>query len=328
MSGISTESPQQVIVNDDGPDEFDVAMDAFASGTKPPADAMGAGAVDPNGAGNDDDTLPGSDQEAGVSEPAAGAAPPADDQSTTDDIWANAPPELKQAYEASQRDAEYRLNSIKGRLSASDRELARLRAAQQARQPEPSRTGNDNGGKNPFDPEAMTKLREEYGEIAGPLLDMMDALRGNVDQLKQPVAVIEQEQQLAQYNQQVEALEAQHPDWQTAFGNEAFPAWLEKQPAMVRSAIERNANSIVDGQEAAYVLDLFKRDIGAGSTPPPPPGQQQQDQNRLSERRQRQLEAGRDAASRSGQSATSGVPDDFDSAMDAYAAKADAGRKR
>lgn len=330
MSGNSTESATQDMISDDGPDEFDVAMDAFASGTEPPADnAAGHGGTDPNEGQGDDTQQPGSEQEAGVSEPAAGAAPPADSQST--DIWASAPEEYRTAFENYKRDSEYRQSSLKGRLSASDRELARLRASQQTQQPS-RQSGDDSGASDendPFNPQRMAQLREEYGEVAGPLLDMVDALKGNVDQLRAPVAVIEQEQQLAQYHNQVDALATKHPDWQTAFSNEAFPAWLEQQPALIRTAIERNANTIVDGEEAALVLDLFKRDIGAGQTPPPPtPQKDQQDQNRLSDRRQKQLEAGRDAAIRGGQAATAGVPDDYEAAQDYYAAKADADRKR
>jgi hypothetical protein len=76
MNGFSTESGAQEHVNDDAPDEFDLAMDSFASGQTPPADqAAGTEAADPNDTGSESGTPPGSGEEAGVSDQTAGAAP-------------------------------------------------------------------------------------------------------------------------------------------------------------------------------------------------------------------------------------------------------------
>jgi hypothetical protein len=329
MNGFSTESGAQEHVNDDAPDEFDLAMDSFASGQTPPADqAAGTEAADPNDTGSESGTPPGSGEEAGVSDQTAGAAPPVGDQSTSD-IWANAPAEYREAYEAFKRDSDYRLSATKGRLSAADRELARLRS-EQNRQPgiQQQQDGGKSSNENdPFNPEKLAQLREEYGDVAGPLVDAVEALKGDVDQLRRPVAEMEQGQHMARYQEQVDTLAIKHPDWETAFRHGGFAGWYEQQPQFIRQAIERNANEIVDGQEAALVLDLFKQSIGAGQQPPL--RQEQNDTNaRLSDRRARQLDAGRDAASRGGQSAAAGVPDDFDTAMEAYAAQADAGRKR
>ena len=329
MNGFSTESNTQEHANGDAPDEFDLAMDSFASGQTPPATtAAGIGAADPNDTGSKDETPPGSDQEAGVIPQAAGAAPPAGDQSN--DIWANAPPELRDAYDSLKRDSDYRLSAVKGRLSAADRELARLRS-EQNRQPDNQQQqggGPSSDQADPFNPEKLAQLREEYGEVAGPLVDAIEALKGSVDQMRAPVEQIEHERETAQYDAQVQLLAGKHPDWGTAFKRPEFVGWFEEQPQFIKAAIERNANFIVDGQEAATVLDLFKRDIGAAAPPPQSQTGQQQTDTRLSDRRARQLDAGRDAASRGGQSAAAGVPDDFDTAMEAYAAQADQGRKR
>lgn len=336
MSDNSTESaaPEHVVTDDSAPDEFDHAMDEFASGQTPPADqAAGGNAVDPNETGDHGDAPLGSDQEAGVSSTVAGAAPPAGDQST--DIWANAPAELRQAYQDLARDSQYRLNAVKGRLSAADRELDRLRREQQSRQPEPQLQGKNEptpeGDRNdPFNPDKLAQLREDYGEVAGPLVDMIEALKGNVDQLRKPVEQIGQERQIAESDAQAQLLASKHPDWQQVTNDDRFLGWYEAQPTFVKAALERNANTIVDGQEASFVLDLFKRDIGIGAQPQPVPAQQETGSTagRLSDRRQRQLDAARDAASNGGQPAAAGVPDDFDAAMDAYAAKADSARRR
>ena len=329
MSGLEQESGAPGQAASDGPDEFDLSMDEFASGKTPPADrAAGDKATDPDdGHKEQGDTPPGS-AEAGASTTAAGAAPLAGDQS--DDIWANAPEPLRNAYAAIQRDYEYKLSAAKGRLSAADRELDRLRREQQTRQTEP--TGSEGQGgqaanaDDPFNPQKLAQLREEYGEVAGPLVDMIDALKGKVDQIAQPVQQLQQSQSEAAAIAQVQTLQTRHPDWQQTVSDDRFRGWYEQQPQFIRTAIERNANGIVDGQEAAHVLDLYKQAIGAGS--PPPSQQQDTGQSRLSDKRQRQLDAARDAASGGGQAATAGIPDDFDAAMDAYAARADARGRR
>lgn len=328
---LSDAQGQAAVSTDEGPDEFDLAMDELASGTTPPADdAAGQVAVDPSDdASGGTDLPPGSDAEAGTSGQAAGTEPPAGDQST--DIWANVPEEVRAAHRAALRDQELRYNSVVGRLSAADRQLAQLRREQQPPaqegqpQPAPQQQG---GGADPFSGDTITRLREDYGEVAGPLVDMIAALKGKVDQLEAPVQQIGQERHAAQLNAQEQFLAGQHADWLEVAKDERFHGWVQTQPRFIQEALNRNANAIVDGQEAARIIGMFKQEIGAGATPPPPPAPAADPAPtpQLDPRRQRQLLNGRDAG-KPGAPVTSGIPDDFDSAMEAYIAKAEsAGR--
>lgn len=313
----------------EAPDEFDLAMDEFVSGDAPPADvAAGKDVNDPNDAPDPADTPPGSTPEAGQPPQAAGAPPPASEQST--DIWANAPADLREAHQAALRAADDRFNSVRGRLSTADRQLAQLRAQQGRPDPAPVQegTGQQPQGQpeNPFKSEAITKLREDYGEVAGPLVDMMEQLYGEVSRLKQPVQQLGQERHEAHLTQQESLLATRHADWQTTVQDPRFGGWVQSQPRFVQEALSRNADNIVDAEEAASVLDMFKVAIGAGATPPPPPPPtptpDPQVQS-LDSRRQRQLDAGKDAGRSGAAPSVSGIPDDFDAAMEAYIAKAD-----
>lgn len=308
----------------DAPDEFDLAMEEFASDDTAPADAAASVVDDPTAPAPQGDAQPGSTQEAGQPAQAAGATPPASDQST--DIWASAPLELREAHQAAVRDQELRYNSVRGRLSAADRQLAQLRGQQGGSAPQSEGTGQAPQGQpeNPFQSETMTRLREEYGEVAGPLVDMMEQMWGKLSTLEQPVQQLGQERAAAHLNQQEELLSSQHSDWQTVVADERFGGWVTTQPRFVQEALARNADSIVDAEEAASVIGMFKATIGAGATPPPPPPPPPNPQvQNLDNRRQRQLEAGKDAGHGGAAPMASGIPDDFDTAMDAYIAKAE-----
>ncbi|QUT04049.1 hypothetical protein KFK14_12920 [Sphingobium phenoxybenzoativorans] len=312
----------------DGPNEFDLEMDALASGNKPPVDdTAGEGAADP-GIGQPQGDAPPADHPAGQ-DPAAGEQPPAGDQPT--DIWANAPAELKEAHQAALRDADLRYNSVKGRLSTADRQLAELRAAQGQPAPaggqEPGPAPAAQPASNPFETEAIKKLREDYGEVAGPLIDAMvaqaQAHADEINALKAPVQQMGQERFQAAVGEQESFLTSQHADWKSHVEDERFSGWVQSQPQMIRDAIARNASNIVDGREAAMVIGMFKAAIGAGTPPPPPPPPPPPNPqpSAIEQRRQRQLEAGRDGGQGNAAPASSGVPEDFDSAMDVFMAR-------
>ena len=298
-------------VAEGGMSEFDKAVDGFilASEQPSPADA-GETDQNPDMPGQIVEQ-PGSEPEARDSDPVGGEAPPAETQST--DIWANAPAELKAAHEAALSAATTKQARIIGQLSAADRELARLRAESQ------QRAAPDTQTENTSDDE-IARLREEYGEIANPLLNQIESLRAELSSLKGPVLEMGNAQQIQMRNEQVEFFTAAHPDWQAYTNDSRYPEWLATQPKAVQDAAAR-AVSIEDGQEAAWLLGQFKQAIGVTATPAPaepaptpkPPADQ---------RRMRQLGAGRDGGAGSPPVQT-GIPNDFDAATDAFIAKAE-----
>ena len=182
-------------------------------------------------------------------------------------------------------------------------------------------------GEDPFSEEKIKRLREDYGEVAGPLVDMIEALRGKVGQLEPSVQQIGQERHQAALSAQEQLLANEHTDWLDVVKDERFHGWVQTQPRFIQEAIVRNADDIVDGHEAARIIGMYKTEIGAVPVTPPNPTPTPTPTPALDAKRQRQLENGRDAGRQGNGPVANGIPDDFDAAMDAYVAKAErAGR--
>lgn len=294
-------------------EDFDAALSALIEDKTAPALSAAESPVEGNDAGAAAEPAPSFDDAATA--PAAGDEPPANEPSN-DDIWSNADPALREAHQRELRDANLRLAGIQGRQSAADREVHRLRkelaelqaqggsGASQAPQTE----GSDHGtAEIPAD--KLRQLREDFPEVAGPLLDVIDGLKAQVTEMKAPLGALEQERSANFYAAQQTALEQQHPDWQQVATDDRFAGWVESQPQAIKDALQRNFEAIVDAKEAALVIGLAKAELGIGgpsSTPKPSPQVQQ--------RRERQIAAGRDAG-RTGPPVMTGVPDDLDAAI-------------
>lgn len=308
-------------------DPFDAAFEeAIASRGEPPASAAGSSDEDPNAnAGQAPVNQPGSqggnaEAEAGQNDQAAGGTPPAQQQSS--DIWANAPAELREAYERDRAQWNHRLSSTQGRLSAADRELARLRKESGN---QPTAQGGQPSGQAPAnsldDDEEIKRFQEEYGEIAGPVMKLLKAQADKIAQLEAPVAEVAQHRAIEAQASEFTKFATAHPDWEQYVNDARYASWLEQQPKAIRDAAQRAIN-IEDGQEAAWLLGQFKASIGVQASPPPskPNPAPAPAQPSADPRRQRQLAAGRDIGGSSAP-VTSGVPDDFDGAFDAIVAE-------
>lgn len=309
----------------DGPstdEEFDAAFDA-ASGE---GDHGASALVDQSGQTDQSADEPPAPADAGATPPPAAPAAPAQANSD-DDIWSNADPVYREAFDTFKRDMELRLNGARGRASGQERELQQLRqrlAELEAGSGNAQQTGqaaaNDEGGQRatPLSDDSLNRLREDYPEVAGPLLDVIGDLKAQISQLQAPVGALQQQQQVAALTAQEQLLASQHPDWLQAASDDRFRGWLEEQPTSIKEAFARNESAIVDGADAALVIGKFKSDLGFAA----PAQQRQAPTNPVQDRRQRQIAAGRDAG-RNGPPASTGIAqDDFDAAYDAFAAKA------
>ncbi len=322
VSESDTNQPQE---GGDALDDFDVAMSELtaSSGQAPADNAAADGEGDPDQGSKAAEDQPGSNgsqaEEAGKNDQAAGSQPP--DQKQSDDIWANAPPELREAHQRELASWNHRLSSTQGRLSVADRELARLRREAGATPEGQSHSeggGSQQQADNPFESEQIKALREEYGEVAGPILDLLEAQNRKLAALEAPVAVVSQQQQEAARHSEISIFTTAHPDWEKYVTDERYQTWLDGQPKAVQEAASRAVN-VEDGQEAAWLLTQFKASIGVTSSAPPVGQQDSGNGNRQpapDPKRARQLAAGRDGGS-SAPPVQSGVPDDFDGAFDA-----------
>lgn len=226
----------------DDDDEFDAAMAEATADEGAPAHAAADPDSDGPASGTDEPPVPAGSA-ATQATPAAGNAPSGNPEHS--DIWANAPPELKAAYEQERRDAELRFKSVQGRQSAADRELERLRAEhaelQRRMQSEPSAKEGKQGASESQAPTARDKAVEDYPEIAGPLVEDIKRLESQLSQVQQGVGTFQQEREQTFYKQQQDLLTEKQPDWLTVLGDERFGGWLQEQPKAVQETFERNS---------------------------------------------------------------------------------------
>lgn len=246
---------------------------------------------------------------------------PSDEAGQTPDIWGDATPEQKAAFEAAEARAkklEQAERSNRGRLSALQRQINDLIAKQQqaapvAAQPQP---GEDQGDDNPLNDPEFKRAVEEYPEVAAPLAKVLGKVLERNTRLEKEMAAVGVDRRQAALNEQAAILADQHPDWQDIGATPEFVDWVHAQPRHIQEAAYRNATEIVDAAEAADLVGRFKefRAGGrSGNTPTPRtgaagPGTQT---NQLAGKRQRQLESASAARSR-GPGAASGIPKDGD----------------
>lgn len=225
------------------------------------------------------------------------------------DIWGTATPEQRAAYEAAQRrngELEQHRRSSVGRISALTRKINQANPGSPASSPAKA---TEPGGSNASDAntasgdereEKMKRLREEYPEFE-PFFDKADkteAENARLRQMFEAIGEIDAEDALAE---QSRMMLDRHPSYEAEVRDPAFGRWLESQSRMVKEAVARNADHIVDAAEAADVVDMFKRsyffkrsqnpkdggaEAGGGETP-----RSGHNQQSLSARRARQLES-------------------------------------
>lgn len=286
--------------------------------------------ADPDGTGTDKDQT--------TEKPAEQAR----DEAGKSDVWANAPPELREAYQELQRKAtnlEHDLTRHRGTVSTLHRKLAQLEQSapkQTQHQPQEQSRGQERAGDGKAPPDRqqrLKQLREEYPELAEPLIDYISELEQKVadvsgigETVKQ-LQTVEQSREQAYISQQEHTLSQTHPDWQPILqqNGATFQAWIEDQPKAIREAAMRNANQIVDAQAAADVIGRFKQHLGVASSP----SQQADEANpkpKLNDKRQRQMNALATPPSGRGRPVATGIPEDASpediwAAMDAEEAR-------
>lgn len=237
----------------------------------------------------------------------------------TDDIWANAPEPLRQAFlgeRAAREKAENAVRSNNGRVSKAERDAAELRARLAAPAQGQAPSPKEEAPKTDRI-ERLKAAAEEYGEVAGPVTEEVLELRETVERLVASNATAEEQRaardqlELGEFLAgQERTLEEIHPDWLETAKTEEFVTWVQSGPQFIRDGIARNGNGIVDGAEAAQILTLFKeRDGTTGAADP------------LAFKRARQLEGGRSVPARGPGSTTARTPDDFSAAWEALRQK-------
>ena len=255
----------------------------------------------------------------GEQSPGADEAAP-DGAAEAKDIWADATPEQRAAFEAAQTDAKTHRN----RASAQNRKIADLMsapkpAAQPAADKDADTATTTEADKN------WEQFDGEYPEVAGPVAARMDrqdkeiaALKSENADLKGRVTGITDVQEQDAINNEEALLVQRHPDWEQLTASDEFSAWLPDQPRYVQEGFARNGTAIVDGQEAASLIDLFKDDQAPAAEGQKPA--KDTTTHGKATRRQRRLESA--VQTESGQAGPgAGPPEgDFDAAFEHFAA--------
>ncbi|MEK9721983.1 MAG: hypothetical protein VW405_00685 [Rhodospirillaceae bacterium] len=273
---------------------------AEREGTPPDADDARTG----DGAGDEDKGAAAADAADAdkTGQDAADAAKPAGP-----DIWANATPDQRAAYEAANAIAKefpagwkeqiFRRTRENDRLKARIRELEAAPAASGSKGKDGAPAADAAGGDADED---LREFEETYPEVAAPVRKMLDAQRRQIELLQQQVGGIVTDKNDFELSQELDALNAMHPDWGTVAGSKEFQAWAQQQHPMVQQILIDNKEHIVSAYDAGYVVQLYKRDAGmAGSataTAPNPGASQKQPPNN---RRQAQLRSAATPANRS-----------------------------
>lgn len=216
----------------------------------------------------------------------SGDAPPsaAADQASgevSDDLWANADPRLKAAFEQAEQaraQAEHQARSNGGRAGQLAKRLKELEAAlgEKADSPE---------NQKPDRKSQLEQAREEYPEATGALVEELLDIRQELQELKgsrQADTANDLDSILAEQPTQLTEL---HPDWGTLVLSPEFVAWRDDPntpPVVKRIILEENAEQIVNAADCAFVLDLYKAGLEEGSS-----AAEEQDR-----KRERQLRAG------------------------------------
>jgi hypothetical protein len=210
-------------------------------------------------------------------------APPADKaagDAATPDTWANATPEQRAAYDAATRKLNetnelYRRSA--GTVSGLQRKINALEA-QLGGKPQPK--AGDKPGDTPKDEKKPTsilddprlkKVGDEYPEVIGPLMEIFAESEKRTETLARKLDGMAAESRGRHIDDQVEFVLSQHPDYGNLRKSKEFKAWREQAPAFVHDAIGRNAQEVVDGQEVAAVIEMFKLQTGYGRSPAKPP---------------------------------------------------------
>jgi hypothetical protein len=321
-----------------GNDAFSAAFAAFASGNTPAPDTDSGDDGDDEdqaGQGGDEgkDGDPPSDAAGADKDPPPGApAKAAAGEVDPSDPWANATPALlaeKQRLEDALAAERHRANGASGRASGLHRELNALKA--QAEKAPPAEQADD--AKAVLDAK-IAQLKEDFPEIAGPLIAVLETQSREIADLRGTVEPITEATEAEAQQASLKALGAKHPDFQS-YGDPSDPEygpWLKTQPPKVREDNQayrtwlgdqapgiQNLATSWDPNDCAVVLSLFKTaKAEAAHQARTDPGQGKTD-TATDDRRQRQLDGGKEVRSTPIQAASGAPEDDFAGAFNHYA---------
>lgn len=265
---------------------------------------------DERGRGDDDDQHDkgadgGDDYETGSSDWSDGSDDGDDDQPDDDGQDEDETASTERGDESPEAQIERlkrALDSEKGRSKgqqraneAARREIEELKTQIARAEASAPRSGVDDAAQKRRR-EQLAAAQEDYGDVIGPLVETIGDLEARVSELnaKEVKALERQKARLGElYDAEERTFTTEHPDGFDALRDNwtAFNGWIEDQPKATRDIFAANSTHITDGQQAAYLVSLFKQSLGQAQNAAPDPTQNRSD--RVAARRQSQLEGSR-----------------------------------
>jgi hypothetical protein len=262
-------------LEDEGKDDAALWQEIELAETAAPAEGSDASPPDESGGeeevADDAGAVEGKDN-SGTDNAAAGAGKdtppdhkPDDDKSSgKDELWGNATPEQRAAHEAAQaqiKKLEQAERSNRGRLSAFQRQINELQQRQKPSADKADGKGDQDKGEGAdgfLVTDDWKSFKTEYPEVSGPLEKVIGTLQGEITRLNKEMSAIGNDRRQLALNEQADILNTKHEDWRDVVADDGFVTWLETQPRHIREAAMRNADDIVDAEEAADVVGRFK----------------------------------------------------------------------
>lgn len=330
---MSVATDPKIEQNVDSDDGFDKAFEEFAaakSGQAPaPKEPEEDGEPEGNGPEGEAATpegetspkaaepeTPTDDATSGEAKADGGTQPPEDQ---APDPFATLPDDVRAKIaeiEKERDDARHRASSDANRVAALSRKL------QQLQTPAPSATAPEaekSEAQKALD-DKIKQLREDYGDIADPLVELIEQQRQELSTVRTVLTGLSEERQAQVIAAETQALEARHPDWRNIAQSPDFAQWLAIQPPNIQGLAES-----WDARETSVVLTLFKSEkaetTGQGSQKPA--ATDTKPDAATGARRSQQLEGSRDTRSRPAPAASE-APDDFDAAFEFFRKKREA----
>lgn len=227
---------------------------------------------------------------------------------------------LQKAHEAYKSDM--------GRVRALQREVATLRRQiATGQKPRGGRDARPDGKDETREQQRqrLEKVREEYGDVAEPIVDEINSLREQMEKDREALTQREQhEHHLAQerykaiLDEQWSAFTAEHPDGLEAIqqNGDVFLEWIEDQPKELRDIFHANREEVVDGRGAALLVAEWKAAMADALADDPSssqtPASGSEPPDRMQGRREQQLRGARSPRSTGRQRATGTPPPDSD----------------
>lgn len=290
--------------------EFDAAFSEFAADDAAPAEQADA-TTDAKDQGDPGDETRPPEAPAAEQPPATGDEPPAADK-TKDapasgaseepkDIWADAPPELKAAHEAAAKQLEAERHENRSNRTRMSTLTRKLTAAEQAAANAPAPEAGDRSQTEAVETDEEKNFKTDYPEVSGPVATMLqrrdariETQTSEIQSLKTRLDGIDDQNAQTQINAEEAVLADAHSDWSTVVQSTEFSTWLAGQPRYIQDGLARNGDAIVDGNEAASLISMFKDSQPAPTNEPPatPKGDgEDPPKNGLDARSQRRLES-------------------------------------